>query len=238
MVVDCWCQMVMSNIGLGNGVLPNGTEPSHDPILSYHRGIHLGTISLEMPMILIHGSYSKIAPYKIPKTFPGPSGLRYVWVTLLWSKHIGDIIQVLLEVQLAILQTLSETMMTHVTGWCLCHRNRCHDIRQVSASLVLIWWKLSKNSVEWTETFQTELLWSIEPLVNGPLTRYAKLRVAHAPGMPGTFTPPPRVSDPDTYHGTCVTHVPWCMTGSLTSGFLWSRRGGKRSRRSRRMHNP
>ena len=26
---------------------------------------------------------------------------------------------------------------------------------------------------------------------NGPLTRYVKLRVAHAPGMPGTFFPPP-----------------------------------------------
>ena len=26
---------------------------------------------------------------------------------------------------------------------------------------------------------------------HGPLTRYAKLQVAHAPGMPGTFSPPP-----------------------------------------------
>ena len=26
---------------------------------------------------------------------------------------------------------------------------------------------------------------------NGPLARYVKLRVAHAPGMPGTFSPPP-----------------------------------------------
>ena len=40
---------------------------------------------------------------------------------------------------------------------------------------------------------------------------------SHAPGMPGTFSPPPRVSNPDMharivnsrfYHGTCVTHVP------------------------------
>ena len=37
---------------------------------------------------------------------------------------------------------------------------------------------------------------------------------------------------------TCVTHVPWCMPGSLTSGFLWSRWQGKRSRHSRHMHNP
>ena len=59
-----------------------------------------------------------------------------------------------------------------------------------------------------------------------PLTRYVKLR-AHAPGMPGTFSPPPRVSDPDMHHVTCVTQVPWCMPGSLTSGFLWSRGAGK-----------
>ena len=58
---------------------------------------------------------------------------------------------------------------------------------------------------------------------HGPLARYVKLRAAHAPGMPGTFSPPPRVSDPDMHHGTCVTHVPWCMPGSLTSGFLWIR---------------
>ena len=47
-----------------------------------------------------------------------------------------------------------------------------------------------------------------------------KLRVAHAPEMPGTFSPPPGVRDPDMHHGTCVTHVPRCMPGSLTNGFL------------------
>ena len=31
----------------------------------------------------------------------------------------------------------------------------------------------------------------------------------------------PLVSDPDMHHGTCMTHVPWCMSGSLT------RRGGE-----------
>ena len=58
---------------------------------------------------------------------------------------------------------------------------------------------------------------------NGPLVRYVQLQVAHAPGMPGTF---PRhlfqrktlVNDPDMNHGTCVTHVPWCMSGWLTRG--------------------
>ena len=40
---------------------------------------------------------------------------------------------------------------------------------------------------------------------NGPLARYVKLRVVHVPGMPGTFSPPPRVSYHDIHHGTCVT---------------------------------
>ena len=73
---------------------------------------------------------------------------------------------------------------------------------------------------------------------HGPLTRYVKLQVAHAPGMSGTFSPSPCISDPDMHHGTCLTHVPWCMPGSLTSSFLWSRWRGKRSWHSRRMRNP
>ena len=55
-----------------------------------------------------------------------------------------------------------------------------------------------------------------EHVHHGPLSRYVKLRVAHAPGMPGTFSPPPRVSDLDMHHGTCVMHVPWGMPRSPT----------------------
>ena len=46
------------------------------------------------------------------------------------------------------------------------------------------------------------------------------------------------VSDPDMHRGTYVTFLPWCMPGSLTSGFLWSRWRGKCARHSRRMRNP
>ena len=80
--------------------------------------------------------------------------------------------------------------------------------------------------------------WSRGRLCHGPLARYVKLWVAHAPGMSGTFSPPSRVSDPDMHHGTCVTHVPCCMPRSLTGGFLWRRWQGKRSRHYRRMRNP
>ena len=41
----------------------------------------------------------------------------------------------------------------------------------------------------------------------------------------------PLVSDPDMHHGTYVTHVPWCMSGSLLEV------AGKRSQHSRRMRN-
>ena len=62
---------------------------------------------------------------------------------------------------------------------------------------------------------------------DGLLARYVKLRVAHVPGMPGTFSPTAWISDSGMYHSTCVTHVRWCMPGSLTSGFLWSQWRGK-----------
>ena len=52
------------------------------------------------------------------------------------------------------------------------------------------------------------------------------------------FPPSSQVGDPDMHQGTCMTHVPWSMPGSLTSGFLWSRWLGKRSRHSRHMRNP
>ena len=43
-------------------------------------------------------------------------------------------------------------------------------------------------------------------LLNGPLTRYAKLRVAHAPGMPGTF------SHDAEFKGKRGLAIPACIT--------------------------
>ena len=53
--------------------------------------------------------------------------------------------------------------------------------------------------------------------------RMRKMSFAHAPGMPGTFPHHPLERKPlfgnhSMHHGTYVTHVPWCMLGSLTSG--------------------
>ena len=63
---------------------------------------------------------------------------------------------------------------------------------------------------------------SVSGFPYGPLTRFVQLRVAHAPGMLRNVFPchrlqrKPLISNPGMHHGTCVTHVPWCMSGSLT----------------------
>ena len=70
----------------------------------------------------------------------------------------------------------------------------------------------------------TQAIWRCHKLrCHGPFTRYVKLWVAHTPGIPGTFsqTPiskKPLVNDSGMHHGTCVMHVPWCMSGSLACG--------------------
>ena len=61
-----------------------------------------------------------------------------------------------------------------------------------------------------------------EQYCHGRLTRYVKLPVANAPGMPGTFSPPPHVR-----HACAVLHV-------VIAYPLWR---GKCSRHFRHMHN-
>ena len=73
---------------------------------------------------------------------------------------------------------------------------------------------------------------------HGPIVRYVKLWVAHAPGMPGTFLPPPtskeiasqrpRHASRRVRHARAVMHV----------GIANPRWRGKRSRHSRCMRNP
>ena len=65
--------------------------------------------------------------------------------------------------------------------------------------------------------------------LHGPLARYVKFRVAYAGNTGNVF---PASAGKQSRHAsrTCVTHVPWYTPGSLTSGFLWNRWRGKRSR--------
>ena len=102
--------------------------------------------------------------------------------------------------------------------------------------VLFAWLYCSLAKVKYRQVLNVFHFHEIE-LFHGPLTRYAKLLFAHAPGTPGTFSPPVRVSDPDMHHSTCFTHVPWYMPGSLTGDFLWRRWRGKLSRHSRRMRN-
>ena len=62
----------------------------------------------------------------------------------------------------------------------------------------------------WTHVIYLLIFSPVASSANGPLTRYLKLRVAHA------LQEKPLVSDPDMHHGTYVTHVLWCMSGTLT----------------------
>ena len=63
--------------------------------------------------------------------------------------------------------------------------------------------------------------YKVTPSLNGPLVSYVKCRLRMRRECRERF---PRyrlqmkslVSDPGMHHGTCVTHVPWCMSGSLT----------------------
>ena len=83
-----------------------------------------------------------------------------------------------------------------------------------------------------------EILKDLNQCISWASCQIHKIASCACTGNAGNVSPPPRVSDPDMHHGTCVTHGPWCMPRSLTRGFLWSHWWGKRSRHSRRMRNP
>ena len=58
---------------------------------------------------------------------------------------------------------------------------------------------------------------------NGPLARYVKCglrmrRQCRERCPRHRFQRKPLDSDPAMHHGTCATHVPWCVSGSLTRG--------------------
>ena len=54
---------------------------------------------------------------------------------------------------------------------------------------------------------QTQFQSKSRKIFHGPTTRYAKWQVAYAPGMPGTFSLPPQVSDLDIHQLSHVMHA-------------------------------
>ena len=95
--------------------------------------------------------------------------------------------------------------------------------------------KISISFMAWLWNYIHTKLWNI---VTHPWASYQIRNIAGCAcaGNAGNVFPrrrfqrKPLVSDPGMHHGTCVTHVPWCMSGSLACS-----ERGKRSRHSRRM---
>ena len=64
--------------------------------------------------------------------------------------------------------------------------------------------------------FQYMYIVRFDKVSNGPLTRYVKLRECGERFPRHQLQRKLLVSDPGMHHCTCVTHVPWCLSGSLT----------------------
>ena len=95
------------------------------------------------------------------------------------------------------------------------NENQCIFFIEISLKFLRIqsiWWRFDTEQA----TKVVPICWRIyaslalDELITKQWASYQirKIAGAHAPGIPGAFSPPPRVSDPDMHHGTCVTHVP------------------------------
>ena len=81
-----------------------------------------------------------------------------------------------------------------------------HNLQHVSVALSKAWW--------WSKV--SDII-----CCHGPFTRYVKWRMRREcrERFPRhRLQRKPLVSYPGMHHGTCVTHVPWCMSGSLNHG--------------------
>ena len=69
-----------------------------------------------------------------------------------------------------------------------------------------------------------ENVWQHHPFTPWASYQIRKIAGCACAGNAGNVSPcrrfqrKPLVSDPGMHHGTCVTHVPWCMSRSLTCG--------------------
>ena len=102
-----------------------------------------------------------------------------------------------------------------------------------------IYWKIFiHETIRSIGTFPLRFAFLSMNFYNGPLARYVKMWVAHASGMPGTFSLPPTSNETTSWrprhasrhvrHARAVMHV----------GLAYSQWQRKRSRHSRRMRNP
>ena len=73
---------------------------------------------------------------------------------------------------------------------------------------------------------------------HGPLTRYVQVWVAHAPGMPGTFSPSPTSKESTSMLSRHASRHVRDARAVMHVGIANPRWWGKRSQHSRRMRNP
>ena len=102
---------------------------------------------------------------------------------------------------------------------CTWPANLCRDFSQYTDCdrriRVLIWFDLP---------ISVSSCIKINSLMSWASYQIRKIAGCACTGIAGNVSPhrriqrKPRVSDPGMHHGTCVTHVPWCMSGLLTRG--------------------
>ena len=108
-------------------------------------------------------------------------------------------------------------------------------VGQITVDEIIIWrcykalnqWPCSflwKLYCHWLKCLLVIIAPATESLSPWASYQIRKIAVCACAGNAGNVFPhrrfrrKPLVSDPSMHHGTCVTHVPWCMSGSLTCG--------------------
>ena len=92
---------------------------------------------------------------------------------------------------------------------CLCH----------SYTTIKIYLDLAgKTGDEYTPKAHQVITWFNGSLPDTPNCRLCMRRECRERFLRHRFQRKPLVNDLNIHHGTCVTHVPWCMSGSLTHG--------------------
>ena len=108
---------------------------------------------------------------------------------------------------------------------------RLGNLERTLSSIIAEWIKpivfahSSSHNKKYDSANLNSILWTLGIALN-PWASYQIRKIAGCActGNAGNVFPrrlfqrKPLVSDPGMHHGTCVTHVPWCMSGSLTYG--------------------
>ena len=115
-----------------------------------------------------------------------------------------------------------------------CHRPHKDSVYLGNEQKRFVWPRLVKHAVGFpthSERWKTQIS-------HGLLIRYTKLRVAHAPGMPGTFSLPlisKETTNTRSWHASRHVRDARAVMHVGIANLWWQR---KRSRHSRRMRNP